>query len=120
MNPTLGRGASAVRSLATARTALVLGIVTLVLFAAAPPLAALAHALTFSNLFLGVVLGLPFGIVGTLLARRLPRNPVGWLLLASAFIGALGTDAGFYALLRYHLGHGALPLGPLAVFLAPE
>jgi len=108
-----------VRPLATARTALVLGTVTLVLFAAAPPLAALAHALNFSNLFLGPVLGLPFAIVGMLLARRLPRNPVGWLFLASAFSGALSTDAGFYALLRYRLGHGALPLGPLVVFLAP-
>jgi hypothetical protein len=66
------------------------------------------------------VLGLPFGIGGMLLARRLPRNPVGWLLLATAFSGALCTDAGFYALLRYRQGHGALPLGPLAVFLAPE
>jgi len=109
-----------VRSLATARTALVLGTVTLVLFVAAPPLAVLAHAVSFSNLFVGLVLGVPFGIVGTLLARRLPRNPVGWLLLASAFSGALCSDAGFYALLRYRLGHGALPLGLLAVFLAPE
>ena len=107
------------RSLATARTALVLGTVTVLLFAAAPLLAVLAHALTFSNLFIGLVLGVPFGIVGTLLARRVPRNPVGWLLLASAFSGALATDAGFYALLRYRHGHGALPLGPLAVFLAP-
>jgi hypothetical protein len=108
-----------VRSLATARTALVLGSVTLVLFAAAPPLAVLAHALTFSNLFVGLVLGVPFGIVGTLLARRVPQNPVGWLLLASAFSGALASDAGFYALLRYRQGHGALPLGPLAIYLAP-
>jgi len=98
----------------------VCGTVTLVLFVAAPPLAALAHALTFSNLFLGLVLGVPFGVVGTLLAYRLPRNPVGWLLLASAFSGAFCSDAGFYALLRYRVGHGALPLGPLAVFLAPE
>jgi len=110
---------AAVRSLATARTALVLGVATLVLFAAAPPLAVLAHAVSFSNLFVGLVLGVPFGIVGTLLARRLPRNPVGWLLLASAFSGALASDAGFYALLRYRHGHGSLPFGPLAVFLAP-
>ncbi len=108
------------RSLATARTALLFGTATLVLFAAAPPLAVLAHALTFSNLFIGLVLGVPFAVVGTLLARRLPGNPVGWLLLATGFSGALCSDAGFYALLGYRLGHGPLPLGPLAVFLAPE
>jgi hypothetical protein len=61
----------------------------------------------------------PFAVVGTLVACRLPGNPVGWLLLATAFSGALASDAGFYALLRYRVGHGALPLGPLAVFLAP-
>jgi hypothetical protein len=119
VNPILGRSASAVRSLATARAALVLGTLTLLLFAVAPPLAVFAHASSFSNLFLGLVLGVPFGIVGTLLAYRLPRNPVGWLLLASAFGGALASDAGFYALLRYRHGYGGLPLGPLAVFLAP-
>ena len=91
------------RSLVTARTALVFGAATLVLFAAAPPLAVFAHALSFSNVFTGLVLGVPFAIVGTLLARRLPRNPVGWVLLASAFSGAL-VDAGFYALLRYRHG----------------
>jgi|SRR5579862_199508 len=116
----MGGVAATVRSLATAQTALVLGAATVVLFAAAPPLAVFAHAVSFSSLFIGLVLGVPFAIVGTLLARRLPQNPVGWLLLASAFSGALASDAGLYALLRYRDGHGALPLGPLAVFLAPE
>jgi len=105
--------------LASPRTAHLLGVVTLALIAASLPLAALAHQLTFSTLGLGALLGLPFAAVGAVVARRQPRNPVGWLLLAFGFFGALGTDAGMYAVLHYRLGHTSLPLAPLAVLLAP-
>ena len=93
---------------------------TFALLAADLPLAALAHQFTFSNVELGVALGLPFAAVGAVVARREPGNPIGWLLLAFAFFAALSSDAAMYSVLRYRLGHGGLPLGPLAVFLAPS
>jgi hypothetical protein len=106
--------------LVSPRTALLLGVVALVLLAADLPLAALAHQFTFSNVGLGVPLGVPFALVGTVVAQRQPGNPIGWLLLAFSFFAALSSDAGMYAVLRYRLGHTSLPLGPLAVFLAPS
>ena len=106
--------------LASARTAKLAGIATLVLLAVNLPLVALAHQFTFSNLSLGIWVGLPYAIVGTIVARRQPRNPVGWLLLAGAFFAALCSDAGMYSVLRYRIGDTSLPLGPLAAFLAPS
>ena len=93
---------------------------TLVLIAVNLPLVALAHEFTFSNLALGGFLGLPFAVVGTVVANRQPRNPVGWLFLASGFLGVLCSDAGMYSVLHYRLGDTGLPLGPLAAFLAPN
>ncbi len=95
-----------------------MGVVTLVLFAANLPLVGLAHEFTFTNLALGVLLGLPFAVVGMVVARRQPGNPVGWLLLAGGFFAALCSDAGMYSVLRYRVGDTSLPLGPLAAFLA--
>jgi hypothetical protein len=106
--------------LASARTAKLSGIATLVLLAVNLPLVALAHQFTFSNLSLGIYVSLQYLIVGTIVARRQPRNPVGWLLLAGAFFGALCSDAGMYSVLRYRIGDTSLPLGPLAAFLAPS
>jgi hypothetical protein len=106
--------------LASPRAAQLLGIVTLVLLAANLPLVALAHEFTFSNLALGAFLGLPFAVVGMVVANRQPRNPIGWLLLAGGFLAALCSDAGMYSVLRYRLGDLGLPLGPLAAFLAPN
>jgi hypothetical protein len=59
-----------------------------------------------------LVIGVPCAVVGVLVARRQPRNPIGWLLLVIAACPFLATDGGDYALLGYHL-----PLGPLAVVL---
>jgi len=58
-----------------------------------------------------VFVGLAFGAVGLVLALRLPRNPIGWLLLLTAIFVVLGDDARFYAILDYRLHHGTLPLG---------
>ena len=52
-----------------------------------------------------------------MVARRQPRNPVGWILLGFAVLLAASSCAGAYAALIYHFGHGALPLGPAAVLL---
>jgi hypothetical protein len=118
-NPGVGLGGVADR-LASPRSARLVWAVTLVLLAANLPLVALAHEFTFSNVALGAFLGLPFALVGIVVANREPRNPVGWLLLASGFLGALCSDAGMYSVLRYRLGDTGLPFGPLAAFLAPN
>ena len=64
------------------------------------------------------IITLPFAAVGLLVVRRRPGNPIGWILLAFAFVVLLSMDAANYAVLVFRVHHG-LPLGRLAVFLAP-
>jgi len=92
------------------------GILVLVLAVAVFPVSALAQQGVLSNAN-QVVMFLPIGAVGLVVARRLPRNPIGWLLLACAAGALLSAAAGPYAWLVYRLGH-RLPLGPLALVLA--
>ncbi len=98
---------------ATPRVALVGGILTLALFAASVPLA------KASKTGSPPVLMFPFAVLGFVLARRQPRNPIGWimLLLGPGFI--LSSDAGTYSLLAYQVDGHDLPLSRLAVVLAP-
>jgi hypothetical protein len=51
-----------------------------------------------------------------LVARRQPRNPIGWLFLVIAACLFLSTDGPDYAFLGYRLGHH-LPLGPVGLAL---
>jgi len=97
---------------ATPRAALVVGIGALLLTVAEVPLDVVTHQISQS------VLVLPFGIVGFVIARRQPGNPIGWILLAITVAFLLATDAGQYAVLDYRLGHPGLPLARLAVFMA--
>jgi hypothetical protein len=53
--------------------------------------------------------------VATLLAARRPRNPIGWLILVTEFIGFSPTSE--YLVLDYRMHRGTLPLGGLAVAL---
>jgi hypothetical protein len=55
----------------------------------------------------------PAAALGTLLAARRPRNPLGWILLAIFFISVAPADE--YSALDYRMHHGMLPLGGLAV-----
>ena len=55
----------------------------------------------------------PMAAVGTLLAARRPRNPLGWILLAIFVMAVEPADQ--YAALDYRMHHGMLPLGWLAV-----
>jgi hypothetical protein len=105
--------------LAPRKTAAILGVLAVALLAASLPLSDLSHQLTFNNASGSVGLILFFGGVGVLVARRQSRNPVGWLLIGYVLLGGLSVDAGYYTLLRYHLGHRGLPLGPVAVLLTP-
>jgi hypothetical protein len=56
------------------------------------------------------------GVVGFIVARRQPRNPIGWLLLVVVVGILLSLVADSYAWLVYRLGY-RLPFGPLAAFL---
>lgn len=100
-------------------TATVLGAVVLVLTAISVPLASPAHQLTFSNVASEVVVILIYTGVGVVVARRQPRNPIGWILLIFVLLVAVSTDAGYYAVLAYRLGYRGLPLAPVAVLLEP-
>jgi hypothetical protein len=100
------------------RAALTLGAAVLVLWAGAGVLAGLAHHLTLGHVGAGAGL-LVFGLTGVVVAYHQPRNPVGWILVSFPLLFLLGTDAQYYAVLRYHLGHSGLPFGPAAVLIAP-
>jgi len=65
----------------------------------------------------GVVIVLTYAGVGIVVARRQPGNPIGWLLLIFTLVYLLGSGAGYYAVLRYPLGHAGLPLAPVALVL---
>jgi len=65
-----------------------------------------------------IVFGLSFTVVGVIVARRQPRNPMGWLLLGVALAIDVGSFAPAYAYFDYGTHHGSLPLGPVAVLLS--
>ena len=94
--------------------ALILGVLALAVLTVTVPLSLLAHQATFSDTSGGIGITVCFGGVGVLVARRQPRNPVGWLLISFVLFSGLSVAAGYYALLRYRLGHTGLPLGSAA------
>jgi hypothetical protein len=102
---------------ASPATADVLAILGVTLFLAVLPIAAVTHTLTGPRVGASIPAVLAYGGVGLVVARRQPRNPVGWILLGFAVLLAASSCAGAYAALIYHFGHGALPLGPAAVLL---
>ena len=106
-------------ALVSPATAAILGALALVLLTASLPLSSLSHQLTFNDTSGGAGFTLFFGGVGVVVARRQPRNPIGWLLIGVVVLVGLSVDAGYYALLRYRLGHPGLPLAPVAVLLTP-
>jgi hypothetical protein len=98
---------------ATPGSATVVGVLTLVLLVGGFPLSEIAK----QGLVNQDILMLPFAIVGFIVARKQPRNPVGWLMLILAPIFMLSSDAGLYSVLIYQRGHPTWPLGRLAVAL---
>jgi hypothetical protein len=90
------------------------------LFAAAVPLAGLAHqTLNASGGSLPVWVSAAFAAVGLVLAWRRPANPLGWIMVGSAFFFALSEDASYYTVADYGHRHGDLLLGGLALLVQP-
>jgi two-component system NarL family sensor kinase len=112
-----------VSSIVRARTApvaaVVLGLVTLGLGAASVLLDSLIREAgtggPAADAFIAAVGAVPATAVGTLLAARRPRNPIGWMLLAIIIVEI--SPAGQYLILDYRMHHGALPLRWAAVVL---
>ena len=109
-----GRGAGPGR-------ATIVGVVALLAPFATIPLAILVDRTTSSGpSIVGFypVFGLAFAAVGVVVARREPRNPIGWLLLGASLAMTLGTVGPQYAYLDYGIHHGRLPLGAVGVLLS--
>jgi hypothetical protein len=103
--------------LASPVTALVLGVLVLLLAAALIPLSIVAHENPVTTTSIGLAIALPFAAVGVVVARRQPRNPLGWLMFAPAVCFLAGADAGGYVVIDYWLGYH-LPFGPVALLLS--
>ena len=90
---------------------------TVLLAAASVPLYAMTHQNWLVNGTGNIVVAVLFAVVGFIIVRRQPRNPIGWILLiAPAGSQLLPADAASYALLAYRLGR-RLPFGALALLL---
>ncbi|HEY6279144.1 MAG TPA: hypothetical protein VIX86_22760 [Streptosporangiaceae bacterium] len=100
------------------RAAVGLGCLIALIIVATVPLASLARQDPLTAAGTGLLLGVPFAGVGVIVARRQPRNPIGWLSLAFAAGFLLSIDAGFYLVAAYRLGHH-LPLAPVMLFGQP-
>jgi hypothetical protein len=99
--------------------AVAVGVLTLGLDLAVVPLDSLTHQTgpggpVADGLSTAAVV-VPAVAVGTLLAARRPRNPIGWMLLTILLLGVNPTDQ--YAILDYRMHHGTLPLGGAVVVL---
>jgi hypothetical protein len=104
-----------VRARAAPVAAVALGVLTLGAGLATLPLDRLAHQPGSGPtdwLFTVLVL-VPGVVVGTVLAARRPRNPIGWMLLAFYLLSL--NPASDYAIIDYQLHHGSLPLGSVDV-----
>jgi hypothetical protein len=103
------------RRVLSARLAVALGVVALVLNVAALVLVASANQ-TAPQLVRLMAL-LPTAAVGMLVAVRRPGNVLGWLLLGCGVLFSLQEGSVAYSVLDYRLHHGTLPLGRLAIAL---
>jgi len=99
--------------------AVVLGVVALGLGVASVVLDHVIHQPStggpVADAFITAIAVVPVAAVGTLLAARRPRNPIGWMLLAIIIVDIGPTSQ--YLILDYRMHHGTLPLGWVTVVL---
>jgi hypothetical protein len=81
----------------------VLGGIAVALLGATIPLSVFARLV--GEGVVALVIGVPCAAIGFLVARRQPRNPLGWLFLVIAIFLFAATAGGDYAYLNYLLGH---------------
>ena len=105
---------------ATGLAATGLGILVLMLLVVSVVLSALVHQLSVLGTGPIVPVVLIYAGVGVIVARRQPRNPIGWILLISIALLLFSAAVGSYAALYYRLGHHGLPLASAAVVLQPS
>jgi hypothetical protein len=106
--------------LATPMTATVLGVVTLILTGAAVALTGPTGQLSALSTGPIVPVVVIYAAVGVVVARRQPRNPIGWILLTFIIVFVFSSAVGSYAALYYRFGHHGLPFAAAAVILQPS
>jgi N-terminal 7TM region of histidine kinase len=117
-------GSSSRSGLASPVTAAALGGVALLLLCAATALDAFypgtlsVGGTSAASDATGVVLVVAFASVGLVVARRQPRNPIGWLVLGASISWELGNYAPAYLDYDYLDHHGSLPLGHVALLFS--
>jgi hypothetical protein len=104
-------------ALASPETAALLGLLVLLLLVATVPLGNLSRQPINADNASSLLVFVPFAIVGFVVARRQPQNPIGWIVLGVAMFFLLSDAAGGYAAWDYRFHNGQLPLGVVAVFL---
>ena len=98
--------------------ALVAGAVVLVFTVLSLPLAIALNTSLLKTSLAPAAVTLAFWAVGVLVARREPRNPIGWMMIASGALLMIGLiDAEQYSLAVYVRGDHELPFGDLAVVI---
>ena len=105
--------------LASPVTATVLGALALVLMALAIVLSGLVHQLSVLGSGPIVPTVVVYAGVGVVVARRQPRNPIGWILIGFIVAFLFSNDVGSYAALYYRFGYHDLPLAAVGVLMQP-
>ncbi|HEY8047451.1 MAG TPA: hypothetical protein VIF35_24540 [Streptosporangiaceae bacterium] len=116
--PATAGGAARRFRIAAPVTATILGGVVLVLAAVTLTLVTLVRQLTVHHIGPGIAIVVIYAGVGVVIARRQPRNPIGWLLILFVLMYVLGAAATNYAVLAYRFGYSGLPFAPVALLLA--
>ncbi|HWJ09415.1 MAG TPA: hypothetical protein VNS46_08570, partial [Nocardioides sp.] len=89
-------------------------VTAVVLLAAAEVLSAAGGpGFESSSLFIWAI-AVVFGITGTLIARRQPANPIGWIFLAATVSAGVGALSGTYADYHVQTGDGSELLARIA------
>jgi hypothetical protein len=101
----------------TGSVTLLASVLLVVIVVAIVPLDYAAHELV--DAVFPIAFAPAFGAVGVIVALREPHNPIGWMLLGVALLVGGSFDVEAYAYLIYLVGDHGLPLGRVAVALAP-